>query len=141
MLDRIIRRVRDRALRWLRKKGALDDRPPEDRSNEAAESGALDGCADVAIRGGAFARITRLDGDGGGGAQGGDDGDARFEPRRRGGFVAELDGFNVHAAVRIEANDDQGRERLVRYCARPCFALERLTILRDGRIAYRVSVS
>ncbi|WP_437895435.1 transposase [Sorangium sp. So ce302] len=29
-------------------------------------------------------------------------------------------------------------ERLVRYCARPCFALERLSILRDGRVAYQV---
>jgi hypothetical protein len=40
--------------------------------------------------------------------------------------------------VRIEAHDDQGRERLVRSFARPCFALERLTRLRDGRLAYRV---
>ncbi|XXT65847.1 transposase [Sorangium sp. So ce693] len=50
----------------------------------------------------------------------------------------ELDGFNVEAAVRIEGYDDEGRERLVRYCARPCFALERLSILRDGRVAYQV---
>ncbi|MGK4009291.1 transposase [Sorangium sp. So ce1036] len=38
----------------------------------------------------------------------------------------------------IEGYDDEGRERLVRYCARPCFALERLSILRDGRVAYQV---
>ena len=40
--------------------------------------------------------------------------------------------------MRIEADDDEGRERLVRYCARPCFALDRLSMLRDGRVAYRV---
>jgi hypothetical protein len=49
-----------------------------------------------------------------------------------------VDGFNVEAAVRIEGYDDEGRERLVRYCARPCFALERLSILRDGAVAYQV---
>ncbi|WP_437987514.1 hypothetical protein [Sorangium sp. So ce117] len=40
--------------------------------------------------------------------------------------------------MRLEADDDQGRERLVRYCARPCFALDRLSLLPDGRVAYRV---
>ena len=44
----------------------------------------------------------------------------------------------VLSALRIEADDDAGRERLVRYCARPCFALDRLSLLRDGRVAYRV---
>ncbi|MDC0683446.1 DDE-type integrase/transposase/recombinase [Sorangium atrum] len=63
---------------------------------------------------------------------------ARFEAKRRRPLTVELDGFNVEAAVRIEGYDDEGRERLVRYCARPCFALERLSILRDGRVAYQV---
>ena len=35
-------------------------------------------------------------------------------------------GFSADAAVRIEAADQPGRERLLRYCARPPFALERL---------------
>jgi hypothetical protein len=35
-------------------------------------------------------------------------------------------GFFVDAAVRIEADDRGGRERLWRYCARPPFALDRL---------------
>ena len=35
-------------------------------------------------------------------------------------------GFSVDAAVRIEATDRPGLERLLRYCARPPFALERL---------------
>jgi ketosteroid isomerase-like protein len=53
-------------------------------------------------------------------------------------MTAKLDGFNVQAAVRIEADDDEGRELLLRYCARPCFALERLSMLPDGRVAYRI---
>ncbi len=35
-------------------------------------------------------------------------------------------GFSVDASVRIEAADRAGRERLLRYCARPPFAMERL---------------
>lgn len=51
---------------------------------------------------------------------------------------AELAAPWRRVAARIEADDDEGRERHVRDCARPCFALDRLTVLRDGRVAYRV---
>ena len=34
--------------------------------------------------------------------------------------------------MRIDVGDDEGREGLVRYCARPSFALERLSVLPDG---------
>jgi hypothetical protein len=39
---------------------------------------------------------------------------------------------------RGDADDDVGRPRLVGYCARPCFARARLSMLRDSRVAYRV---
>jgi hypothetical protein len=67
-----------------------------------------------------------------------DAGEARFEVKRRGSPTSEIDGFNVQAAVKIEGWDDEAPERLVRYCARPCFALERLSALRSGRGTYRV---
>ncbi len=51
MLDRIIRRVRDRNLRWLCKHSLLDERSGYDRSNERPEAGALEACAAVARRG------------------------------------------------------------------------------------------
>jgi hypothetical protein len=35
-------------------------------------------------------------------------------------------GFSLDASVRVEAHDRQGPERLLRCCARPAFALERL---------------
>jgi Putative transposase len=63
--------------------------------------------------------------------------DAAFEHKER-RFSAAYNGFDVHCAVRIAKDDDEGRERLVRYCARPPFALERIDVLRDGRIAYRM---
>ncbi len=58
-------------------------------------------------------------------------------PSREGGAV-ENEGFNLHASVRIAAEDDAGRERLCRYGARPPFSLERLRALPGGRIAYRI---
>jgi hypothetical protein len=39
-------------------------------------------------------------------------------------------GFSIDASVRISGRDRAGRERLLRYCARPPFALERLRIER-----------
>ena len=40
-------------------------------------------------------------------------------------------GFSLDARVRIEATDRPGLERLIRYCARPPFALERLHLVGD----------
>ena len=65
--------------------------------------------------------------------------DADLERRER-RFWASCDGFDVHCAVHLAADDDVGRERLVRYCTRPPFALERIEVLRDGRIAYLLKV-
>jgi hypothetical protein len=45
-------------------------------------------------------------------------------------------GFSVDGSVRIAAADRAGRERLLRYCARPPFALERLRELDCDRLVY-----
>jgi hypothetical protein len=50
-------------------------------------------------------------------------------------------GFNLHASLTIDADDELGRERLCRYGLRPPFSLSRLRVLRDGRISYRVKSS
>jgi hypothetical protein len=39
-------------------------------------------------------------------------------------------GFSIDASVRIRGSDRAGHERLLRYCARPPFALDRLRIER-----------
>jgi hypothetical protein len=41
-------------------------------------------------------------------------------------------GFSLDASVRIHGSDAGGRERLLRYCARPPFALQRLRIERPS---------
>jgi putative transposase len=56
-------------------------------------------------------------------------------------------GFSIDASVRIEGEDRAGVERLLRYCARPPFALERLhapagiasLASNDSRLVYRLS--
>jgi hypothetical protein len=45
-------------------------------------------------------------------------------------------GFSLDAGVRIEAADRQGLERLLRYCARPAFALERLREIDAEHLVY-----
>ena len=48
-------------------------------------------------------------------------------------------GFPVDAKVRIKAHERDGLERLLRYCARPAFALERLREIDPERLVYESS--
>jgi hypothetical protein len=50
----------------------------------------------------------------------------------------ENSGFSLDAAVRVGAHDRAGLERLLRYGARPPFALERLELLDAERVVYRL---
>lgn len=48
----VAKRVRDRAVKWLRRHHHLDERAAEERSNEAAEPSALEECTQLALAGG-----------------------------------------------------------------------------------------
>jgi hypothetical protein len=48
-------------------------------------------------------------------------------------------GFSLDASVRIHGSDRAGRERLLRYCARPPFALDRLRIERKPGVRDRIA--
>ena len=50
----------------------------------------------------------------------------------------ENSGSSLDAAVRVGAHDRAGLERLLRYCARPPFALERLEELDAQSVIYRL---
>jgi len=52
--------------------------------------------------------------------------------------AAYLEGFSLHAAVHLHANDREGLANLCGYGARPPFSQERLSQLPDGRLAYRL---
>ena len=49
-------------------------------------------------------------------------------------LCAEVDGFNLHAAVRIAARSRKALEHLIRYVARPAIADGRLSLGDDGRV-------
>ena len=51
---------------------------------------------------------------------------------------AMLDGFSLHAGVRIHEHDWEGLERLFRYAVRPPFALHRLSAGPEGGLVYRM---
>jgi len=51
---------------------------------------------------------------------------------------AFVEGYNLHANVRIGANDRQGLEHLARYLSRPPIAVDRLKQLDDGRLALKL---
>ena len=60
----------------------------------------------------------------------------RNEPFAKGPLCAELDGYSLHAAVRVEGRDRDRLEHLCRYAGRPAIAAERLVELADGRVGY-----
>jgi len=47
-------------------------------------------------------------------------------------------GMSLHADVAVPARDRKRLERLCRYVARPPIAIDRLEVLPDGRLAYRL---
>jgi hypothetical protein len=51
---------------------------------------------------------------------------------------ASVAGFSVHAAVCVPPRDRLRLERLCRYAGRPPLATERLSLLPDGRLLYRL---
>jgi hypothetical protein len=113
----VARRVHDRALAWLRRHRYLDERSAEVLCNEPAAETLIDALARLALAGGTFVGQPLPAAE-----RAGDEDLDRKAPR----LSATCNGFDVHGDVRVEALDDERRERLVRYCARPPFALERI---------------
>ncbi|XYI02205.1 transposase [Sorangium sp. So ce1128] len=120
-------------MRWLRRRKLVDDRPSEERSNSVPELSPLEACMQLSLFGGT---VVRLDEDGVALAEADDE--DRFRPRGKSPWAGEVAGFNIHAGVTLRAGDGAGLERLCRYGARPPFSLERIWLLPDGRVAYRL---
>jgi hypothetical protein len=126
-LESAVLRVRQRVETWAARKGAAISVP-----DDPATPTPLDACAAIAMQRGGV-RVLREN----------QTTDPEPDPTDSGGpprttDAVELDGFNLHASVAIAADDDVGRERLMRYGARPPIALERLRLLPGGRVAYRI---
>jgi hypothetical protein len=71
----------------------------------------------------------------------GDEIDVESQTLASGSCCASVAGYSVHAGVRIPAHDRMRLERLVRYAGRPPLATERLSLLPDGRLLYRLKRS
>lgn len=124
-------RAAERMKRWLRRRGLLDERAEEERSNEAVEVTPLEACMQLSLMGGSFVRLSDR-------GEGHTEDEARLRGAKKSPWAAEALGTNVHAGVTMRAGDREGLERLLRYCARPAFSLERLSELGDGRVAYEL---
>jgi hypothetical protein len=111
-VERLLKRVHQRVLRLLERRGALPAQGPED-ALQAYQAHSLQQrlfWPEVQVR----------------------------PPPRKQPRCAVLEGFFLHANTHLHANDRQGLERLCRYGARGALALERLSRADDGRIAWRM---
>ena len=68
----------------------------------------------------------------------GDELDCRGAVIKSGQCCALIEGFSVHAGVCSPARDRIRLERLLRYAARPPLSNERLSLLPDGRLLYKL---
>jgi hypothetical protein len=122
---RTVRHIQRRVLRLLRKLGKLDDLAAEDpdvllQIHAAATQGKV---ALGPAAGTPDARPGR--------------GSMEVQFRHgEGSLCADLDGFSLHAAVRVPAGRRSQLEHLIRYVTRPPIVEERLSILPDGRVTY-----
>ncbi len=123
--------VATRVGRMLRRKGLVHE-PSHDSNETPTVDDALEACRNVGHGRGRFERI-----DARGRSQQELFPDQRQPVRRsKSALVGEVDGYSVEAGVHFGALDRKGREQLVRYCLRPAIANERLSVLKDGSIAY-----
>ena len=58
--------------------------------------------------------------------------DPDAHPVAKGNLCEQQAGFNLHAATKVAANDEQGRLALCKYILRPPLANDRLKILDDS---------
>ena len=121
--------VRDRVLRYLRRLGRM---PADDESTDAApgDDDLLVELTAASVQGRAALgeHVGKRDQRVGRGT--------RDEPFVKGPLCAEVEGFSLHAAVRVEGRARDRLERLCRYAGRAAIAENRLTELPDGRLVY-----
>ena len=128
---KIVFAIRSRVLRLCRRRGLLGEEGELEARSDDVEQGLLPLLSAASIQGRSIlgeepgARVARLG----------------VSPERvRGRAVvvkelcAELDGFSLHAAVRVEAQERSRLEHLCRYIARPPFSNNRLSFSRSGKI-------
>ena len=123
--------VRSRVLRLCRRRGLLGDEGDLEAQGQGIEQGLLPLFCAASIQGRALlggepgARVARV-----GVAPGRVPGRAVVVKE----LCAEIDGFSLHAAVRVEAEERSRLEHLCRYIARPPSSSERLSLSRSDKV-------
>jgi len=133
-LASLVATICERVCRMLRRRGLMGEASHESNEVRLPEA-ALDGCRTVALSRG---RFERLDDQGRAQQRLFADDDQGMRRKKDARWSADWRGFSLHAGVSFGALDRKGRERLVRYCTRPPLAMERLSVLRDGSVAYKL---
>ncbi len=128
-LETISHAVEVRVVRWLRRRGLLTRDGDE---HEPSERSAIDACLEGSLGIGELVSLKLAD------SNPDDELDQPSRNLQQARRAKSKRGFDIHAAVAVTASDREGRERLLRYCARAPLSLERLTVFPDGRIAYRI---
>lgn len=123
----MVQHIHARVMKWLSRQGLLRD---ADATNAAPELSPTEALTALGMQRGTV--VTAREESGIPEEEPG----APPPPRVTDAVVHE--GFNLHASVHLDANDDVGRERLARYLSRPAFSLARLRLRRDGTVSYRV---
>ena len=136
-LQEITQTVHVRVVRWLRKRGLLADFDDDGSPVEPSEPSALDACLQGSLGVGKLVELKEPGVLSTGEAQQSDEGPAP-RIRERGRHARDGNGYSIHAGVVVEVGDAAGRERLFRYCGRGPFALDRLSVSREGLVVYKV---
>jgi hypothetical protein len=132
-IEHLVRRVRSRVLRHLERQGLLSDdgilSAPQDENQESMlplfqaasiRGQALYGPESTASVGLVFQLVIQ---------------NQRFMPPA---LCAESDGFSLHAATRIQADDRVTLERLCRYIGPSPFSGQSLTLESTGQILFKL---
>jgi len=133
-VSRVAERVHRRVMRLMEQRGLGPQADPEEadalRRNEPllAELYSASILGRVATGPRAGKRIARV----------GDGSDSRKAVMKPGHCCASVEGFSVHAGVCVPGRDRIRLERLLRYAARPPISNERLSLLPDGRLRYKL---
>ncbi len=135
-LEDIAFNVHQRFMRWLRRHGQLKTDDEDDFSNESPELSALEACAQGLLELGNLLKKRNKPGN-----RNQDADDSGFEQRAVNGRVGVSHGYSLYAGNAIDADDRDGRERLLRYCLRAPLSLERLSIGPDGNVIYQVKAT
>lgn len=136
-VEALLLQIHARVLRLLERRGLLEQQPAEDPLQ--AESVTLSACYEGAVtqrvglgpaRGRPVLKIGEPLSD--------NLGSARERIARGGPLCANVDGFDLHGRVAVPAYQRERLEELVRYCARPPLADDRLEKCEDGHYLLRL---